>query len=174
MRLLPSPPSPNRVCSRSFAAGRFAAESLTRVSSLSPTLRHVRFKFAQTNEVILIDEFDNIARDTLPFWAIPPSVLHERARVLEDAPWTFTMVIKKGEVSIAGAHKGDGRAADQAKLMKRWVKWVPITNITMSAHDGPSIMTDERMMRRHVEAAKQGLREFGLLFFCLSSARRGS
>ena len=93
----------------------------------------------------------------MPFWAIPPSVIHARSRVLEEAPWTFTMVVNQGKVEIGGAHKGDGRAADQQKLMQRWVQWVPHVNITMSAHDGPSIMTDDTTKRKHYEAAKAGV-----------------
>ncbi|KAK4702217.1 hypothetical protein P7C70_g4014, partial [Phenoliferia sp. Uapishka_3] len=115
------------------------------------------FAFAQSNDVILLDEFDNIARDLLPFWAIPPSVIHERSAVLEEAPWTFTMQISKGKVEIKGAHAGDGRAADQAKLMQRWVRWVGDVNVTMSAHDGPSIMTDDGTRMKHIEAAKKGV-----------------
>lgn len=114
------------------------------------------FKFAKANDVVLIDEFDNINRDILPFWAIPSDVLNERAMVLQDEPWTFSMAIQKGEVEVVGSHKDDGRAQDQKALMKRWVQWVPDVNITMSAHDGPSVMTDYETKNRHIKAAKAG------------------
>ncbi|KAM0753101.1 hypothetical protein T439DRAFT_378824 [Meredithblackwellia eburnea MCA 4105] len=114
------------------------------------------FNFAQANDVVLIDEFDNINRDLEPFWAIPVDVIRERAIDLEEAAWTFTMAVQKGEVEIIGAHKADGRAIDQAKLMNRWTRWVENVNITMSAHDGPSIMTDDRTKQRHLSAARQG------------------
>lgn len=119
----------------------------------------VRFKFAKANDVVLIDEFDNINRDILPFWAIPSDVLNERAMVLQDEPWTFSMAIQKGEVEVVGSHKDDGRAQDQKALMKRWVQWVPDVNITMSAHDGPSVMTDYETKNRHIKAAKAGKRK---------------
>ncbi|ORY89461.1 hypothetical protein BCR35DRAFT_350444 [Leucosporidium creatinivorum] len=115
------------------------------------------FRFAQTNKVILIDEFDQTFTDVLPFYAMPPSMLQNRSEALQRDPSTFTMNIKNGEVSITGAHKDDGRAKDQAALMKRWVQWVPDVNVTMSAHDGPSIMMDDRGRSRHVEAAKKGV-----------------
>jgi hypothetical protein len=119
-----------------------------------------RFRFAQTNKVILIDEFDQTFTDVLPFYAMPPSMLQNRSEALQRDPSTFTMNIKGGEVTITGAHKDDGRAKDQAALMKRWTQWVPDVNVTMSAHDGPSIMMDDRGRTKHVEAAKKGVCEF--------------
>ena len=95
---------------------------------------------------------------------MPDYVIQHRALQLQNDPSTFTMRIKNGKNEIIGAHKGDGRAKDQAKLMERWTKWVPDVNITMSAHDGPSIMLDERTRTRHLQAAKKGERESTRLY----------
>lgn len=108
---------------------------------------------------MLIDEFDQTLHDVLPFYAMPAYVIEHRAMQLQRDASTFTMRIKDGKNEIIGAHKDDGRAKDQAELMKRWTKWVPDVNITMSAHDGPSIMMDEQTRTQHVEAAKRGRRE---------------
>jgi hypothetical protein len=132
-----------------------------------------RFRFAQANEVILIDEFDQTFTDVLPFYAMPPSMIHNRSMVLQSDASTFTMSIAKGKVKILGAHKADGRAKDQAALMKRWAKWVPDVNVTMSAHDGPSVMMDDRGKRRHVEAAKKGVCEFPRSASCLRVGEAG-
>ena len=69
------------------------------------------------------------------------------------------MVVQGGNVKITGAHKDDGRAEDQEELMLRWKQWVPDVNITMSAHDGPSIMMDAKNREKHEVAAKKGIRE---------------
>ncbi|GAA6028212.1 hypothetical protein JCM8097_006919 [Rhodosporidiobolus ruineniae] len=114
------------------------------------------FRFAQDNDVILLDEFDQTFTDILPFYAMPPATISQRADRLQVDPSTFTMVIAKGQVEIIGAHAKDGRAKDQLALMKRWARWVPDVNITMSAHDGPSIMMDWRGRQRHLDAAKSG------------------
>jgi hypothetical protein len=137
--------------------------------------RVTRFRFAKDNDVVLVDEFDQTFTDVLPFWALSPSVLHQRASRLEVDPSTFTMVIRKGKVEIAGAHAKDGRAKDQAELMKRWAKWVPDVNITMSAHDGPSIMMDHGTRQKHLDHAKAGKRatlSFPRLVAVLSRSRR--
>ena len=44
--------------------------------------------------------------------------------------------------------------------MKRWAKYVDDVNITMSGHDGPSIMMDWETRQKHIDAAKAGKREF--------------
>lgn len=141
------------------------------------------FEFAQANDVVLIDEFDQTFRDVEMFWSLPPRVIRERAEKLQLDQSTFTMVInndrsRKGgkktkgddsgdEVEIVGAHAKDGRAKDQKELMKRWAKYVEGSkrrdgkgfdgvNITMAAHDGPSVMMDEKSRNRHLEAARSG------------------
>ncbi|GAA5975453.1 hypothetical protein JCM11641_004268 [Rhodosporidiobolus odoratus] len=114
------------------------------------------FRFAQENDVVLIDEFDQTFNDIFPFYAMPPSTLADRAERLQVDASTFSMIIKNGKVDIVGGHAKDGRAKDQAALMKRWARWVPDVNISMSAHDGPSIIMDWRGRQRHHDAAKKG------------------
>jgi len=144
------------------------------------------FEFAQENNVILIDEFDSTFRDVELFYALPPKVIRERAEKLQIDQSTFTMEISSttGKVVISGNHKEDGRAKDQKKLMERWSKWVvggevkrngktmrEGVNITMAAHDGPSVMMDERGRTRHLQAARQGKCTFSL--FLILSMREG-
>lgn len=126
-----------------------------------------RFRFAKANDVILIDEFDKTYTDILPFWALSPKLIASRSARLQVDPSTFTMVIQGGEVAITGEHAKDGRAKDQAALMKRWVKWVPDVNVTMSAHDGPSIMMNHEVLQKHVELGKKGKRALRFLLFLL-------
>jgi hypothetical protein len=119
-----------------------------------------RFKFAKENDVVLIDEFDQTFTDILPFYALTPQTITARAERLQVDPSTFTMVIKDGHVEVLGAHALDGRAKDQLALMKRWAQYVPDVNITMSAHDGPSIMMDHGTRMKHLEHAKKGTSAF--------------
>ncbi|GAA5950638.1 hypothetical protein JCM3765_000559 [Sporobolomyces pararoseus] len=130
------------------------------------------FKFAKENKVILLDEFDQTFKDVELFWSLPPKVIRERAEKLQKDPSTFTMLINgenaDEEVEIVGAHAKDGRAKDQKELMKRWSKFIKGSpkkdgskgfegvNITMAAHDGPSIMMDIKSRDRHLNAARTG------------------
>ncbi len=117
---------------------------------------HCRFAFAQANEVILIDEFDSTFRDVLPFLALPPDLLLERADELREDPNTFTATVKNGHLEIVGAHKDEERAKNQVGLMRRWVEHVDDFNMTMSAHDGPSVILNHKVKQRHIDAALAG------------------
>lgn len=92
----------------------------------------------------------------LPFLALPPDLLLERADDLRADPNTFTAAVKGGKLEIVGAHKDDERAQNQGKLMKRWVEHVDDFNMTMSAHDGPSVIMNHRVKERHIQAALAG------------------
>lgn len=92
----------------------------------------------------------------LPFLALPPDVLLERADELREDPNTFTATVVSGHLEIVGAHKDDKRAKNQGDLMKRWVKHVDNFNMTMSAHDGPSVILNHKVKERHITAALAG------------------
>lgn len=119
------------------------------------------FEFAQSNGVVLVDEFDSTFEHVLPFHSLPRAILQERADELRRDPNTFTMVVRSGEIEIVGAHKDDGRAQDQANLMRRWTRFVPDFSMTMSAHDGPSVILNHKMKERHIAAARARERELG-------------
>lgn len=40
--------------------------------------------------------------------------------------------------------------------MKDFVKYLPQVNITMSAHDGPSVLMDWKLRDKHESLARQG------------------
>lgn len=119
--------------------------------------------FAKSNNVILIDEFDGIYRDIHPFFSLSPALLAARSLKLQGDPSTFTMSVTSGEVEVIGAHREDGRAEDQKNLMKRWKQWLPDVNISMSAHDGPSIMMNHITKMKHFDAATAG-KSWAILF----------
>lgn len=115
-----------------------------------------RYAFAKENDVILIDEFDQTFTDVLPFYSLPTDLLLERADELRADSNTFTMTVSSGKLEVVGAHKDDGRAQDQAKLMARWVGFMDDFNMTMSAHDGPSVMLNWDLKEKHIAAARAG------------------
>lgn len=133
-----------------------AAEYRARYNRRPPKGFDDWFRFAQANNVILIDEYDQIHRDVLPFLSLSPELLASRLRDVEADPFTHTFVVKNGRITIEGAKKDLPRASDQMNLMKDFVKWLPDMNITMSAHDGPSILLDYNLKEAHVKAAQAG------------------
>lgn len=64
-------------------------------------------------------------------------------------------MIKAGKLDIIGAKKELGRAKDQAELIQPFLKLLPDVNITMSAHDGPSVLLDRALRDKHESYGKQ-------------------
>ena len=115
-----------------------------------------RFRFAQSKNVILLDEYDQIHRDIVPFLSLSRSLLAQRIADLEAGEFTHTFIVKNGEIEITGNKKELARASDQAGLMKDFLKFLPDVNITMSAHDGPSILLDHALKEKHEQAGRAG------------------
>ena len=74
----------------------------------------------------------------------------------EKDEFTHTFIVNNGEIEIIGAKKDLGRAKDQANLMKDFVTFLPEVNITMSAHDGPSILLNHDLRDKHESLAREG------------------
>lgn len=122
----------------------------------------LRFEFAKANDVVLIDEFDQTYKDILPFWALSPALIANRSQTIQQDPAAITLMLKNGKVEVAGTFAQHPRALDQSGLIKRWAKWLNDVNITMSGHDGPSIMMDWESRQKHIDAANRGTRAYFL------------
>lgn len=117
---------------------------------------HNRFRFAQSKNIVLLDEYDQIHRDIVPYLSLSPALLAARIAELEVNEFTHTFVVKNGKIEITGSKKELARASDQAGLMADFLQYLPDVNITMSAHDGPSILMEHGQKSRHEELGKEG------------------
>ena len=105
---------------------------------------------------MLLDEYDQIHRDIVPFLSLSPSLLAVRIAELEENEFTHTFVVKDGKIEITGSKKELARASDQAGLMADFLQYLPDVNITMSAHDGPSILMEYAQKSRHEQLGSEG------------------
>lgn len=113
---------------------------------MSLTLSFPRYKFALENEVILIDDYDQIYRDMLPFLGLPSTPLRQRStEIITDTGnflhgGSFTFKVEGGAIAdISGGAKEHTRMKDQLSLMERFVQYLPDMNITIWAHDAPML-----------------------------------
>lgn len=102
-----------------------------------------RFQFARDNKVILVDNYDQINRDILPFLGLPSQPVHDRSRkMIEDRSSfhyrnSYTILIKDGRVSeVVGAQRKDGRTGQHIDLIANFVHMLPDMNVTITNHDG--------------------------------------
>ncbi|GAA6040182.1 hypothetical protein JCM8097_004167 [Rhodosporidiobolus ruineniae] len=112
--------------------------------------------YAKANRIILTDEYDQIHRDLEPFWALEPSDLAHRVRVMQDREESFTIQVLNGEVAETGEQASLRRAKDLGDLVRRFSSYVPDVNLTFTRHDQPAVQLDWYHKERMIELAQQG------------------
>ncbi|KZT00713.1 glycosyltransferase family 90 protein [Laetiporus sulphureus 93-53] len=64
------------------------------------------WRFAQDNEVVMIDEYDGIMEDLAPFWAMPGEELRERAALAGHLPYIDLVRIRDGKATAVNIRDG--------------------------------------------------------------------
>jgi hypothetical protein len=130
-----------------------------------------RWNFAKENKVILTDEYDQIARDLAPYFALEPHDLRHRSKVMQEREHTFTLSIKDGHVTRHGPHPELRRAKDMQNLMQKFAQHVPgEVNMTYIIDDQPAVMLSWNQKERMLELASQGECEYSSSEQCLYEA----
>lgn len=118
--------------------------------------------------MILVDNYDQINRDILPFLGMPPSLLRTRSSTIMSDPnnniqkGSFTLHVVNGQIAsveeggITGGAKNSKRAHEQIELLEPFLGWLPDLNITISEQDGPAMhLSGERRLQLET-LAKEG------------------
>jgi hypothetical protein len=118
-----------------------------------------RWNFAQANNIVLTDEYDQISKDLESFWALEPHDLRHRAKVMQEREHTFTLSIdgSEGVVSRHGPHPDLQRAKDMQDLLQSFARFVPDqVNMTFIIDDQPAVMMPWNQKEKMLELASQG------------------
>ncbi|GAA5950283.1 hypothetical protein JCM21900_001101 [Sporobolomyces salmonicolor] len=123
------------------------------------------WRYAMQNRVVLVDEYDQIHDDLLPFRSLSPSELRRRASSLQkDAslPWhkhTFGLRVKSGVVSkVSGAGGGEGgaRGEDLMDLLGEFSEMLPDLDLRFAGGDEAMVVISGEARERHEEYARDG------------------
>jgi hypothetical protein len=134
------------------------------------------------NRITLVDEYDQIHNDLLPFHSLPVREFRRRASSLQTdsrLPWhahSFGLEIKDGAVghSAGSAGKGGTRTEDLMDLLGEFSELLPDMEIRFSEGDEPSVVVSGEAKERHIEYAKKGEGAFLSLPALLSSCHPDS
>ncbi|PYI06364.1 lipopolysaccharide-modifying enzyme [Aspergillus sclerotiicarbonarius CBS 121057] len=115
------------------------------------------FQFAKDRGVQLIDEYDTIYHALLPFWALEPKTIRERAR--ETLGFDNSMIgilIRNGTVSLAegGAYEQSWQRSATVKMIKSFVEYLPDMDLVFNALDEPRVIVPSEDLQRLVAIAK--------------------
>ncbi|KAH3004267.1 hypothetical protein KXV73_000777 [Aspergillus fumigatus] len=118
------------------------------------------FQFAQSRGVQLIDEYDTIYHSLLPFWAIEPKVIRERAReALGYDNAVIGVLIRQGKVTLVegGGDKLKWQRDATAGMMSGFVEFLPDMDLVFNTHDEPRVVIPSDDLRRMVSIAKDSV-----------------
>ncbi|GAA5882446.1 hypothetical protein JCM16303_001739 [Sporobolomyces ruberrimus] len=115
--------------------------------------------FCEKHHVQLRDEYDQIAHDLAPHWALEASDSRHRNRVMQERDHTFTAAFHPGirETSLHGPYSDLKRASDVAELLSLFAgRMHRELNITFIIDDNPAVMLPYAQRERMVELGQQG------------------
>ncbi|GAA5991217.1 hypothetical protein JCM11641_001623 [Rhodosporidiobolus odoratus] len=123
------------------------------------------WRYAMQNRIVLVDEYDQIYDDLLPFFSLPPSELRRRAASLHTdsaLPWhshSFGINIKDGSVSLKQGQNSDsgaGRSEDLLDILGEFAEMLPDLELRFAEGDEPAVVISGEARERHEQFAKQG------------------
>ncbi|GAA5875922.1 hypothetical protein JCM8547_008348 [Rhodosporidiobolus lusitaniae] len=124
------------------------------------------WRYAMENRVILVDEYDQIHSDLLPFFSLQPSELRRRATALQTdrtLPWydhSFGISVKDGAVEVKHANGGSGqdaqRTEDLLDILGEFAEMLPDLEVRFAAGDEPAVVISGEAKEQHLKFAKEG------------------
>lgn len=97
------------------------------------------YEFATKHGSFVIDDYQQINDDLLPFWGVEPSKIREMTGHMLEHPWTEVgaLSIFNGTV-IQGPHVADDhrwQMEGTQKMLTKFVKWLPDMNLAFNIND---------------------------------------
>ncbi|KIM34566.1 glycosyltransferase family 90 protein [Serendipita vermifera MAFF 305830] len=116
------------------------------------------WRFAKEKRVILIDEFDQINHNIEPYFALSPATFAARVDELaNDLPFSFSIEIKDGKLTLGGERAAESRAQDIKALVEPIAQWLPDLKMYASDHDKGNIVLGQDQYDAALELASEGL-----------------
>ncbi|KAI4125765.1 MAG: hypothetical protein LQ347_005240 [Umbilicaria vellea] len=111
------------------------------------------YEFARNKGVQLVDEYDTIFHSLLPFWALEPWTIRERAReALGFDNALLGLLIRDGQaVKVEGGDEWQQKAT--VGMMKDFVQYLPDMDLAFNVHDEPRVIVPHGDLTRLVSKA---------------------
>lgn len=114
------------------------------------------YNFAKKRGVELIDEYDTIYNQLLPFWALEPSVIRERTREaigFDNA--LISVMIRNGEITKidGGGDMYQWHREATPLMLKDFIKYLPDMDLPFNIHDEPRVVMQHDDLLHHVQVA---------------------
>ncbi|EXJ81199.1 hypothetical protein A1O3_07489 [Capronia epimyces CBS 606.96] len=115
------------------------------------------YAFAKKRGVELIDEYDTIYHQLLPFWALEPAVIRERTREavgFDNA--LISVTIRDGKVVTiqGGGDMYQWHREATPVMLKEFISYLPDMDLAFNIHDEPRVVMQHDDLLHHVKVAK--------------------
>jgi Glycosyl transferase family 90 len=99
------------------------------------------YEFARERGCPVIDNYDQIDRDLLPFWAVPPSLIRERSPLQLPSNDIFAIRIRDGHVEVSPFSYPDRkwRPDETVNIIEKFAQWLPDMYIAFNLRDVPRV-----------------------------------
>ena len=122
------------------------------------------FEFAKDRKCTIIDDYDQIYEDLLPFWGVKPSLLRMRSTVLQKNSGFISIQVDKEKVDTVHVSEEYSHLDDPIiNMIKSFATWLPQMQIVLNPNPLPqvalpysSVASLETAGRRseHIEASE--------------------
>ena len=112
------------------------------------------YNLAKKKKVQLIDEYDTIYHSLLPFWALKPETIRERAResIGFDNAMLALMIRNGKHTKVTGGAEWQQEAT--IGMIKDFVRYLPDMDLAFNVHDEPRVLVAHDDLSRLVAMAK--------------------
>ena len=116
------------------------AEYKSRYHRLPPPNFDKWFEYAKERNCTVIDDYDQIYKDLLPFWGIEPSVIRKRSSILRKSSGYISVLIDKGKADAAHISEDSTYPTDSiTNMIKSFAPWLPQMQIILNPSSSPQI-----------------------------------
>jgi hypothetical protein len=123
------------------------------------------YRYATERSSVILDDFDTIHNDLLPFHALPPEKIRRRTQRLLKNPWhnATGISIRDGKAAISSHVNDDHRWMMNGivDLISKFSEWLPDMDMAFNIHDESRIAVhwdDLDSMRKAVDSSEAGSR----------------
>ncbi|OJD34062.1 glycosyltransferase family 90 protein [Diplodia corticola] len=133
---------------------------VARYNMTPPPLFDKWYEYAINQSSVIIDEFDAIHEDLLPFWSLSPAEIRKRTKEALASPLGIGGIqIRNGVASITGDPPGTHRWALDGviAMIEKFGEFLPDMDLAFNLNDEPRVSVPYQELGRVREAASLGL-----------------
>ena len=122
-----------------------------------PPAFDVWYRYATERSTLIIDDYDSMYEDLLPFWGLSPAEIRLLTQRLSTDPWNdiASIEIRSGEAKVGPNNKPTHQWMVDAlsSMMSQFIHHIPDMDLALNLNDEPRVAVPHGMMQRLLKDA---------------------